>query len=467
MKRPFILFISTFILFSYAKQDSFLKDYVQEQDNAFRHEIKNVVEGHSWKEYMIKMVSQKWLTAQDVNQTEWWHWLTIVIPDEVEETEALMIIGGGNHGNKMPESAEPALVQIALATKSVVADISNIPFQPLKYKNDDYGLRSEDELIAFGWRKFLEGGANDKDAHWLAHIPMTKAVARGMDVIQEISTKEKKPVDRFVTTGGSKRGWTTWCTAIADDRIMAIIPIVIDMLNVVPSFNHHWKCYGAWSTAIGDYVHEGIMDWMGSWEFGRIMDIVEPYSFKDQLDLPKFLINATGDEFFITDSWQFYWDDLKGEKYLQYIPNTNHSLKNNDGEYNMKSLTAFYKAVISDSQRPSFNWLVSNDSIYMHVDHSMNSDYTIKQWEAVNDETRDFRVDAIGRSWIATTLPRSDVGRYAVQITQPENGYKAGLLEITFNPDDEIPFTFTSGTVVTPNTYPFSDFISKDPKGTR
>jgi len=413
------------------------------------------------------MVSQKWLTAQDVNQTEWWHWLTIVIPDEVEETEALMIIGGGNHGNKMPESAEPALVQIALATKSVVADISNIPFQPLKYKNDDYGLRSEDELIAFGWRKFLEGGANDKDAHWLAHIPMTKAVARGMDVIQEISTKEKKPVDRFVTTGGSKRGWTTWCTAIADDRIMAIIPIVIDMLNVVPSFNHHWKCYGAWSTAIGDYVHEGIMDWMGSWEFGRIMDIVEPYSFKDQLDLPKFLINATGDEFFITDSWQFYWDDLKGEKYLQYIPNTNHSLKNNDGEYNMKSLTAFYKAVISDSQRPSFNWSVSNDSIYMHVDHSMNSDYTIKQWEAVNDETRDFRVDAIGRSWIATTLPRSDVGRYAVQITQPENGYKAGLLEITFNPDDEIPFTFTSGTVVTPNTYPFSDFISKDPKGTR
>ena len=337
----------------------------------------------------------------------------------------------------------------------------------MTYKNDDYGQRSEDELIAFGWRKFLEGGAKDKDAHWLAHIPMTKAVSRGMDVVQDVSASAGKPVDKFVTAGGSKRGWTTWCTAIADDRIMAIIPIVIDMLNVEPSFNHHWKCYGAWSPAIGDYVHEGIMDWMGSREFERIMDIVEPYSFKDQLELPKFLINATGDEFFITDSWQFYWVELKGEKYLQYIPNTNHSLKNNDGEYNMKSLTAFYKAMISDSQRPLFDWSVSNDSIYLQVDHTVNADYSIKQWEAVNIETRDFRVDAIGRSWTSTDLPRTNDGRYAVQIKHPENGYKAGLLEITFNPEDDIPFTFTSGTVVTPNTYPFSDFISKDPKGTR
>ena len=76
---------------------------------------------------------------------------------------------------------------MALATKSIVADISNIPFQPLVFKNDNFGERVEDELISFGWRKFLEGGAKDEDAHWLAHIPMTKAVARGMDVAQDIA----------------------------------------------------------------------------------------------------------------------------------------------------------------------------------------------------------------------------------------------------------------------------------------
>ena len=78
-----------------------------------------------------------------------------------------------------------------------------------------------------------------------------------------------------------------------------VIPIVIDMLNVESSFDHHWKCYGEWSHAVDSYVHEGIMDWMGSREFNRLNEIVEPYSFIQELDLPKFLINATGDEFFV------------------------------------------------------------------------------------------------------------------------------------------------------------------------
>jgi PhoPQ-activated pathogenicity-related protein len=467
MKHLNIFILSIFILFSCEKQNTLLKDFVQKDDDVFRYEIKNIIEGESWKEYIVKMVSQEWLTKNDVEETEWWHWVRIVVPNDVEESEALFFIGGGSHKSKAPESAEPALVKLALATKSIVADISNIPFQSLIFKNDDFGERYEDDIIAFGWMHFVENGAKDQDAQWLAHLPMTKAVVRGMDVIQEISKLENKPVDRFVTAGGSKRGWTTWCTAIADDRIMAIIPIVIDMLNVEPSFNHHWKCYGEWSHAIDSYVNEGVMDWMGSKEYDRINEIVEPFSFREQLTLPKFLINATGDEFFVTDSWQFYWDELQGEKYLQYIPNANHGLRTNDGEYNMKSLTAFYKAVISDSDRPQYNWHVSNDSIYLNVDHSLNADYSIKQWEAVNNEARDFRVDVIGRSWTSTDIPKSANGRYAVKFAQPENGYKAGLLEVTFNPESDIPFTFTSGTVVSPNTFPFGDYVSKNPKGTR
>jgi PhoPQ-activated pathogenicity-related protein len=47
--------------------------------------------------------------------------------------------------------------------------------------------RYEDELIAFGWRKFLEGGAKDEDAVWLARLPMTKAVVRAMDAVEELN----------------------------------------------------------------------------------------------------------------------------------------------------------------------------------------------------------------------------------------------------------------------------------------
>ena len=117
-----------------------------------------MVNGHSWKEYIIHMVSQKWLTEADVDETEWWHWLTIVIPNDVKEKEALLLIGGGDQSNKIPQSANPVSIKVALTTKSIVADISNIPFQPLVFKNDGFGERVEDELISFGWRKFLEGG---------------------------------------------------------------------------------------------------------------------------------------------------------------------------------------------------------------------------------------------------------------------------------------------------------------------
>ena len=437
-----------------------MKDYVTKADPAFRYEVAETFNGEGWTEHRVKMVSGTWLTKQEVNHPEWWHWVTIVVPNEVTETEALMVIGGGSTEDEKPQAANELLVQAAVGTKSIIAEISNIPFQPLNYVNDEKDDRFEDDLIAYGWRQYLEGGAKDEDVEWLAHIPMTRAVVRAMDVVQEISMDLSKPVDSFVVAGASKRGWATWTTAIVDERVIAIIPVVIDMLNVESSFNHHWRCYGAWSPAINDYINEGIMDWTGSKEYARLLELVEPYSFIDQLTLPKFLINATGDEFFITDSWQFYWDDLVGDKYIQYVPNANHGL---NGTYNLGSLVAFYNAVITKSAIPKVDWSVSADSIYLEV--LSDVDYKVTKWEAVNENARDFRVPVIGRVWKDSELSKTSNNQYAIHFPAPERGYKAGMLEIIFDSGTEVPFTFTTGTVVTPNTYPFGPFKPDVPKG--
>ena len=70
-----------------------LKEYVHHRDPAFRYEIIDTLYAETWKEYYIKMVSGTWLTEKEVNHTEWWHWVTIVVPNNVLETEALLFIG--------------------------------------------------------------------------------------------------------------------------------------------------------------------------------------------------------------------------------------------------------------------------------------------------------------------------------------------------------------------------------------
>ena len=461
MSTVFVFSACLFILSGCTSpHNNHMKDYVTKADPAFRYEVAETFNGEGWTEHRVKMVSGTWLTKQEVNHPEWWHWVTIVVPNEVTETEALMVIGGGSTEDEKPQAANELLVQAAVGTKSIIAEISNIPFQPLNYVNDEKDDRFEDDLIAYGWRQYLEGGAKDEDVEWLAHIPMTRAVVRAMDVVQEISMDLSKPVDSFVVAGASKRGWATWTTAIVDERVIAIIPVVIDMLNAESSFNHHWRCYGAWSPAINDYINEGIMDWTGSKEYARLLELVEPYSFIDQLTLPKFLINATGDEFFITDSWQFYWDDLVGDKYIQYVPNANHGL---NGTYNLGSLVAFYNAVITESAIPKVDWSVSADSIYLEV--LSDVDYKVTKWEAVNENARDFRVPVIGRVWKDSELSKTSNNQYAIHFPAPEKGYKAGMLEIIFDSGTEVPFTFTTGTVVTPKIYPFGPFKPDVPKG--
>jgi len=218
-----------------------LQAYVETEDKAFRYEIIETEKGEAWTEYRVYMVSGTWLTTEEVDEPEWWHWLTMVVPDELRESESLMHIGGGWRGDTIPIAARDGMIQAALKTGSVLSHLSNIPFQPIDFTGDTVGGVFEDELIAFAWLQFLQGGAGEDMQKWLPRFPMTRAVIRAMDVVQEICESKHQQVDGFIVTGASKRGWTTWNVAAVDDRVIGAAPVVIDLLNVVPSFHHHWQ----------------------------------------------------------------------------------------------------------------------------------------------------------------------------------------------------------------------------------
>lgn len=442
-----------------------LSEYVHTPDDAYSYEVVDEIKGEGHTTYVFKMISQKWMTEEFVERPEWWHWVTMVVPDGASAQTGMLFISGGSHTTKQPTGPEKQTFEIAMATKSVVSYLHNVPNQPSVFIDDDYGPRKEDELIAYTWRKFLEGGAKDDEAVMLARFPMTKAAVRAMDMITEF-TKNKadvNPVEKFVVAGASKRGWTTWTTGAVDDRVVAIAPIVIDMLNMIPSFQHHWRAYGRWADAIGNYEYEGIMDWQNSEEYVKLTQKTEPYSFINQLTKPKMILSATGDQFFLPDSWQFYWNDLKGEKHLRYVPNSEHSMKKTDI---VETLASFYKQVVYEEERPDFDWKVKNGKIIMQT-HADHPPLRIQLWQAHNPKARNFQVDEIGRAYVATDIPLAADGKYEITVTEPDQGWKAFFVELTFpGISEEVPLKLTTGVVVTPDEYPFPPYESQNPKGT-
>ncbi len=432
-----------------------LKAYVDTPDEAFRYEISETIRGESWTEYRIYLVSGTWLTKAELDEPEWWHWLTMVVPDEVRESESLMMIGGGWRGDTIPIAANQELIDAALATGSVISHISNIPFQPLDYTSDQEEGVYEDDLIAFAWMQFMKGGAGEELQHWLPRFPMTRAVVRAMDVVQEVCASKHEKIEDFFVAGASKRGWTTWTVAAVDERVMGMAPVVIDLLNVVPSFQHHWRCYGEWAEAIDPYKNQEVMNWINTDEFQALLNLVEPYQFLDRLTLPKLLINATCDEFFVTDSWKFYWDELPGETYLQYVPNVGHGLQ---GSYLPENLVSFYHSTITDTQIPTFGWSINGNIIQASLDPK--ADYQIRYWEAVNPDRRDFKSYVVGEeAWKMKEIEKSEDGQYNIPVVTPVAGYKGALVEVIFNPESSFPLTLTTGTVITPDTYPFDPFV--------
>jgi PhoPQ-activated pathogenicity-related protein len=407
--------------------------------------------------YVIEMTSQTWLTTKEVDRPLWKHWVIVAKPDQVKSNKGLMYITGGGNGGGPPEKGEDMMKQIAKATNSVVTELKMVPNQELVFAGENFG-RKEDSLIAYTWDKYLRTG----DAKWPARLPMTKAAVRALDTITAFCASDeggKAKVDEFVVCGGSKRGWTTWTTAAVDRRVVAIVPFVIDMLNVEPSFIHHWEAYGFWAPAVGDYVQMKLMDWNGTPEYKALMKIEEPYQYRSRLTMPKFIVNATGDQFFLPDSSQFYFNDLVGPKYLRYVPNADHSLKGSDAPF---SLLAYYGAVLNDTKLPEYSWTVTpDDALHVKTDGKPSA---VKLWYANNPEARDFRVETLGRVWKSESLSTESDGTYIGKVAKPEKGYTAFMVELTYPNGTAPPLKFTTQVKVVPDVLPFKYAAPKAPR---
>lgn len=431
-----------------ATQQTALDVYVHAADSHYQYRLVSETPHPGCTEFLLRMTSQQWRTPAEVSPSIWKHWLRIDIPQQVSSPIGLLYLGNGSLGEQ--PKPEEKFVTLATMTHTVVSELFDVPNEPLTFANDPFGPRKEDQIIAYTWKKFMETG----DSTWPLRLPMTKAAVRAMDTITSFADSPKgghHVVNRFVVTGASKRGWTTWTTAAVDHRVVAIVPMVIDVLNVIPSFEHHYESYGFWSHVVRDYYREGLMDDLDNPRFKQLTVIEDPFSYRDRLTMPKLIVNAAGDQFFLPDSSQFYLDKLPGENHLLYEANTDHSLRGVNVD---QSIEAFYQSIVQGGVRPQMRWTFEPDG---SIRVTMNrKPLAVTLWQATNPLHRDFREESIGQAYRSSPLQPKSPGVYVARVAKPLKGWTAFFVEATFPGPGKYPFQFTTAVRVLPNTEPFS-----------
>jgi len=428
--------------------------------------ITDVTPTGSYTAYVLEMTSQTWREQpEEVDKSFWKHWLVVIVPDFLLfEDKGMLWIDAGDNTDPAPDLSDPNVQQyldtispLATGTGSVLAILRQVPSEPLVFPPETHE-RSEDAIIAHTFKRFGEEyqQTGDPNTTWPALLPMVKGAVRAMDTVQDflggsVPGVAEVPISRFVVSGGSKRGWTTWLTAAVDqfsgqNRVCAIAPVVIDLLNLDEQMDHHYLAYGGgYADAVQVYVQEGVMDQLRTEAGQELLKIVDPFEYRDRLaSLPKFMMNSPGDRFFVPDSAQFYFHDLPGDytKWLRYVPNTDHDVGVDDPDHPDKrpvqSLAAFYASILLGLQRPHFTWTVEGaNAIRVETSPWSGGAPTVRLWQGYVDPektggVRDFRRGTVGEIWTSTVLPDQGGGVYVGQVDVPEIGWRGFFVELTY-----------------------------------
>jgi PhoPQ-activated pathogenicity-related protein len=426
-----------------------LDDYIARPDAAYSWKLVRTIPGDGCTTFVLDLKSQTWRAPPEVDRAVWQHWLILVKPDVVKHDTAYLRIGGGRNDGPAPDRPDPQSVLFARATGTAIAELRMVPNQPLIF-NGDGKKRNEDDLIAYCQIKYMDSG----DPTWLPRLPMVKSAVRAMDAVTEFlagAEGGKTAVKKFVVAGGSKRGWTTWLTGAADRRVVAIVPIVIDVVNVLPCKINHFSAYGFWAPAVGDYTRHKVHERMDTPQYAEMLKIVDPWHYRDRLTMPKYVVNSTGDQYFPPDSARFYFDDLQGVKYLRYVPNTKHNLAGSDAG---ESILAFYQAVLQGKLLPQFSWKVEPDSS-IRV-RTKDRPREVNLWQATNPKARDFRLDTLGPAYQKSRLEAEGDGVYVARVKPPAQGWTAFFAELVYDSGEKVPYKFTTQVHIVPDVLPHS-----------
>lgn len=265
----------------------------------------------------------------------WTHTLTLHQPKtpKVNDTAILLISG---------DRVDPADAQLS----EIISRVSQLPvFSLFDIPNQPIWDMREDDLIAHTFEQFLQS----KDTTWPLLFAMTQSVLLTMDQIQEHFPEIKK----FVLTGASKRGWTTWLAgATGDPRIIGICPQVFDNLNMVAQMKRQMELWGGFSPKLDDYARRQFEQILDHEDGLALTKLVDPIHYAADIQSRIHIINGANDEYWLVDALATYFTDLPNRSTAYVAPNFGHDLQNS--EEAVRSLAEFALACALD--KPFGDW---------------------------------------------------------------------------------------------------------------
>ncbi len=419
-----------------------LAAYVAKPDESFTWRIRarGEVKGAEYVELI--MTSQTW------RGEPWRHQLFIVKPDNLDPQshQGMLFVSGGRWresyesppGERSLPGGAGIYVKLARAARAPLAILRQVPFQPI------FDGLTEDDAIAYTFDRYLETA----DVSWPLLLPMVKTAVRAMDAVQAFSRdKWALELDRFTVTGASKRGWTTWLTGAVDPRVDAIAPMVIDILRMQPQMQLARASWGAPSEHIEPYTSRGIDTRLASEKGRALLEIVDPWSYREQLTLPKLVIIATNDPYWPLDAASLYWDGLPGEKHILYVPNQDHGIR--DYDRLIGGLVALHESVAGGAPLPALEWRFREqpERVTLTVDSSERP-ALVRGW-AARSRTRDFRES----KWIWLDSSKHG-GAYRIDVDRLRRDYFALFAEAVYRKNRAMPLYLSTGIRIFPPMLP-------------
>ncbi|KHC90895.1 PhoPQ-activated pathogenicity-related protein PqaA type [Thermotoga sp. Mc24] len=358
--------------------------------------------------YILKSFGMNWQNIQ------WFHRVGIILPSNLNyKDRAFFFITGGSRKEENERYYDSFLEEVkenlwvAKEFEAPFVVVGDVPNQPI------FGLR-EDALIAETFKMFLE----NPDPFLPLLVPMTYGVIKAMDTAQDFLEKKGVEIKGFMVSGASKRGWTTYLTAIFDPRVFAIAPMVYDNLNIEAQLLHQKEYYSTYSEKLKDYQEKGLFETLENDLGKRLLEIVDPYAMRLRLSLPKILVLGTNDEYWTVDSANLYVDDLPGETFLFYSPNDPHNLKN--VKEIIETLSSFFKMY---PKLPKVEFSYEGGKILVE---KIPEIVDAELWFA-RSKSKDFRKTV----WLRCGVEETDDSLIGVPPEKPEGFYQAYFLRVT------------------------------------